>query len=101
MHVLERDIEGDTCRRAENEMGVTNTKLVTPGQTGWPDRIFWLPKRPFLIEFKKPGESPKKKQSYIHDMLVKLGYEVEVHDDTDKALAAIRAALKRRGIKCK
>lgn len=90
----ESKVERPVCRVAEQELGVTQTKLVTPGDTGWPDRIFWLPGgRPFLIEFKAPGEEPTPLQQHRIGHLKKLGYDVEVHDDEDTALQAIRKRL--------
>lgn len=101
MPVLESKIERDTCARAAKLMGVIGTKLVAPGETGYPDRIFWLPVgRPLLIEFKRPGENARPKQVFIHEQLRGLGYEVQVHDNVNEALRAIRAALIQRGVKC-
>ncbi len=92
--MLESKIERDACRAVLDELGVASTKLVTPGQRGFPDRIFWIPGgKPLLIEFKRPGEEPRKLQSHIHKMLSMLGYSVEVHDDIDAAVASVRKAL--------
>jgi hypothetical protein len=92
--MLEITIEQKVCDRVLHELGVLSAKLTTPGQTGYPDRIFWLPNgRLFLIEFKRPGEKARKKQLYVHQLLRKLGYQVEVHDDADRAFEAVRAAL--------
>lgn len=90
----ESSIERKTCKLALEQLGVRNVKLVTPGDTGWPDRIFWIPGgRPLLIEFKAPGEAPRPKQIYIHELLRQLGYNVEVHDDTDIAFQSIARAV--------
>ena len=101
MKALESKIERDTWTRARDWMGVTSSKLVTPGETGWPDRIFWLPVgKPLLIEFKRPGETPRPKQDHIHANLRELGYPVLVCDNVLDALHAIRNALIERGVKC-
>ena len=100
MNKLESKVERDVHTWAETLMGVTSTKLVTPGETGWPDRIFWLPCYPLLIEFKQRGKRPEPKQGHVHELLENLGYEVQVHDHVDTALRAIRSALIKRGVEC-
>jgi hypothetical protein len=91
----ESKIERDACRRALDEQGVPNIKMIHPGgETGWPDRCFFIPGgKPFLLEFKEVGYKPDKKQAYIHDMLEGLGYDVAWTDNTEDALAAIRARV--------
>lgn len=100
MSHLERDIQSTACERIENELGVESVKLETPGETGWPDKLFVMPGAPFLIEFKKVGEVPRKKQAHIHRKLRAIGWEIEVHDTVQGAVDAVRAALIRRGVKC-
>jgi len=98
---LESSIEQRACEGAEKLMGVTSSKLVTPGDSGYPDRIFWLPPgKPVLIEFKQLGEDAKKNQKFVHKMLRDLGYEVYVCDNVQDALRIIRDALIRRGVQC-
>lgn len=91
---LESKIERDTCGDALRKLRVPNMKLLhTGGETGWPDRCFFIEGgKPLLIEFKRPGEEPEPRQEYIHAILRELGYEVQVHDNKDKALQAIRSA---------
>ena len=100
MSHLESSIERTTCRRATELMGVTSSKLVTPGDTGYPDRIFWLPCSPIRIEFKQQGCVADPKQEFVHEMLRNLGYEVFVCDNVQGALAVIRHALSERGVEC-
>lgn len=96
MKVLESKIERDACGDALHKLRVPNMKMLhTGGETGWPDRIFFIEGgRPLLVEFKRPGEkddtSPR--QEYIHSILRELGYDVQVHDNEDEALEAVRAA---------
>ena len=98
---LESRIERDAWTRARDLMGVTSSKIVTPGETGWPDRLFWLPTgHPVLIEFKRPGEAPRPKQEHVHALLRDLGYPVYVCDSAIVALLIIRAGLIKRGIRC-
>ena len=86
----EATIERWVCDQALNKLGVPNVKW---GIDGWPDRIFLLPGRPFLIEFKAPGEEPSPRQLYRIKCLKLWNYDVEVFDDRDKALEAISKKL--------
>ncbi len=92
---LESPIERKVVKKAFEDLAVRSTKLNTRSDTGWPDRIFWLPTTPFLIEFKRPGKAPGKKQDHVHGMLRKLGYDVEWHDTFDGAMNAIVKRLRR------
>lgn len=70
---------------------VKGLKFTPEGDGGWPDRIFMIHTgRPLLIEFKKPGEEPEPRQRHNHKLLRRWGYDVEVHDDRELALEAIR-----------
>lgn len=84
----EAKIERSVCNKALNQLGIANIKLKAAGYT---DRAFLCPFRPLFIEFKAVGEEPRPLQVDRIDSLRKLGYEVQVHDDEDKALAAIHA----------
>jgi hypothetical protein len=69
---------------------VPTLKLNVMFSRGWPDRCVWLPGgRPFLIEFKKPGEALSPLQEKTHAQLKSLGYDVETHTVSDAALAAV------------
>lgn len=90
----ESKIERDAVDLVWKHLGIIGSKLVTPGDTGYPDRIFWIPGgRPLLIEFKRPGEEPEPKQEYIHGQLKQLGYQVEVHDNAIRAFSAVIEAV--------
>lgn len=90
----ETKIEKKTCDLVLNFLGVENSKLKDQGETGFPDRCFWLPGgKPLLIEFKQPGEDPDPKQEYIHNKLKKLGYQVEVCDNEFDGFEIICKAL--------
>ena len=92
--VLENYIETETCKEVLKWLGIESNKFVSPGNTGYPDRIFWIPGgKPLLIEFKRPGESASTKQVYVHDQLRKLGYRVEIHDNIGRALRAVIEAV--------
>lgn len=97
--MLETDIEQRACARALKELGVRSLKLNVVGQTGWPDRMFFVPGgRPLFIEFKRPGEEPGPKQQHIHALLRHIKYEVQVHDTVDGAFQAVLEAIKRGSI---
>lgn len=71
-------------------------RLNGRGRRAFPDiEIFLKGGRPFLIEFKRPGEDPEPLQQEKIDALLLLGYDVEVHDDPKEAIAAIRLRLKK------
>ena len=91
---VENDIEQEACDLVWKYLGIEGSKLKILGDTGYPDRIFWIPGgRPLLIEFKQPGEEPRAKQLHIHEQLRGLGYEVQVHDDAIAAFQAIIDAV--------
>ena len=94
MNTLESKIEKKACALILEYLGIHGSKLTTPGDTGYPDRIFWLPGgRPLLIEFKRPGELPSEKQLKVHKTLKSLGYLVEVCDDALDALMLVVEVL--------
>ena len=77
---------------------VPTLKLNVMFSRGWPDRCVWLPGgRPFLIEFKKPGETLEPLQEKTHDTLKHLGYDVETHWSSETALAAVRLRTQAMG----
>jgi hypothetical protein len=89
-------VEETACYLCWKHLGVKNSKLRFH-ENGFPDRVFWLPAgKPFLIEFKRPGEDPRPKQHDIHEFLTSLGYEVEVHDNVADAFEAVINACRRR-----
>jgi hypothetical protein len=91
---LETDIEGAVCDKAFKGLGIRNIKVNTQTETGWPDRMFLIPGgAPLLIEFKRPGEPPRRKQEIIRDRLISLGYRSVVCDNEEDAIAAIRKAI--------
>lgn len=86
-------VEKPVCDWADSRL-IMHRKLNGEGKRGWPDREFFLPGgKPFLIEFKRPGEEPDPLQLETIGALRALGYDVEVHDDKNTAIAAI---LKRQ-----
>ena len=97
--LLEYDIENgvkcDVTKWARSQgIDVYFLKLTILGFRGWPDRLILWPGGGILfIEFKRPGEKPRKLQEYVHDIIRKLGFEIQVHDNRDIAVAAIKAKV--------
>ena len=90
----ESSIEDEAVDLVWKHLGILGSKLTILGDTGFPDRLFWLPGgKPLLIEFKKPGEEPEPKQAHIHKELRRLGYHVEVHDNAIRAFQAVIDAV--------
>lgn len=90
----EASIEDKVVARAHAELGVYGLKLSLVGDTGWPDRQFFIPGgRPLFIEFKAPGEKPEPRQVYIRKFLTNHGYDIQTHTTEEGALQAIQAAL--------
>lgn len=55
-----------------------------------------LPIHPLWLEFKRKGERLRKLQVYRVKKLKELGYDVQVYDNAEEAIKAIKAALKER-----
>lgn len=92
---LETTVENAVATDAKNDLGVLSWKLTLRYDAGWPDRLFLIPGgKPFLIEFKVPGEEPNELQAHRIAVLKALGYDVEAHDDYTEAMAAINRRLR-------
>ena len=93
---LERDIETKFVQELTRYSYASNREIVilklsVPGFRGWPDRLILWPGRGVLfIEFKRPGETPRRLQEYVHKIITRLGFEVEVHDDYRVALESVK-----------
>jgi hypothetical protein len=61
---------------------------------GVPDRIFFLPKKPLIIEFKKHGEEPETLQNWYLGTLLDVGYTVGWCDEWKGFLEI----MKKRGV---
>lgn len=83
--MLEDDIEQDTCDYAKETYEVICIKLNLMGNKGLPDRLFLGKGAKILfIEFKKPGEEPRKLQVWWHKLLKRYGFNVSVVDSKEK-----------------
>ena len=85
MKPLEQDIENKFARYVIQE-GNECIKLNWRGRRHWPDRLIVLEYgQCFYIEFKRPGEKPRKAQVYLHDLLRRKGHRVYVCESFDAA----------------
>lgn len=70
--------------------GIRATKLQGPGNRSQPDYCFWMKGgRPFIVEFKRPGEYPTALQSDTIRQYMEDGYDIEVHDTKESAIEAL------------
>ena len=54
--MLESKVERTACKKIRELLGIESTKLNVRGETGLPDRLFWIPGgRPLFIEFNLLG----------------------------------------------
>lgn len=90
---LEIEIELAAVKYARKH-GALLTKCVVPGERDWPDRIGLFPNgHVFYIEFKRPGEEPRRGQLSNHKMLRRLGFSVYVCDNKAHAEEIINNEL--------
>ena len=89
---LENDIEQDFVKRLKSSgINCECFKFAPPGITGYPDRLIVLPFGQVLwIEFKRPGEEPRKLQDHRIERLNKLGHKVAVFTRADEAIDWVR-----------
>jgi len=77
-------------------IGIPSCKLAVRGDTGWPDRIFFIfGGNPIIMEFKLPGDDPRPKQNHKIEILQKLGYDVCAVNDYKIAMNKLCSALAR------
>jgi hypothetical protein len=89
-------LENPVVKRALEELLVPSIplKMARGVDSGRPDDLFLIPFGvPLFIEFKWEGWELEPKQEYWHRVLRDLGYEVQVHNNIDEALAAIAAKV--------
>lgn len=85
--MLERRIEAALVKAARDVGGMA-LKWTSPGMTGVPDRIVFLPKgRIVFVELKAPGKKPTPLQLKVQQQIRDLGFQVEVIDSMEAARA--------------
>lgn len=83
MATIERDVEA-RFRRMAKRCGGWALKLVSPGNSGMPDRVAILPNGELrLVELKAPGEKPRPLQVRMFSRLAKRGHPVTVIDSLE------------------
>lgn len=88
--VLESAIENRTNTKAK-ELGYISRKMNGLGFRSWPDRLFLSFKgNAVFIEFKRPGETATESQAHLHQQLRKMGFDVQVFDNVDKAFQYLK-----------
>lgn len=93
---LEGEDEDWVADRALRTYGVFSLHLHSAENTGYPDRLYFVPGgRPLFIEHKRGDAQPTERQLLIHARLRHAGYEVQVHNSRAAALAAVAAAVKK------
>ena len=86
--MLEKTIERYFKKKIE-ENGGECIKLT--GLVGIPDRMVLLPEgKMFFVELKQKGKKPRAIQTFIHNKLRKLGFNVYVIDDKYKIVEVFK-----------
>lgn len=81
--MLERDVEKYLVAQTRTRGGRA-AKWVSPGWTGVPDRLVFLPGHPvFGVEVKAPGRKATPIQCRVHDQLRALGFSVFLVDSKE------------------
>lgn len=82
-NALEKTIEGYLVKRVK-ALGGQALKWVSPGMSGVPDRIVFLPGgRIIFVEVKAPGKKLRPLQLYVKEQLEALGVDFRVVDSKE------------------
>lgn len=72
--------------------GARCLKFESPGFSGVPDRIIFLPgAKVIFVEMKRPGKTERKRQLYVQGLLRTLGFEVFSAVNSDEKIEAVLA----------
>ena len=86
-NALERDVERHLVKRVK-EVGGMAPKWVSPGYSGVPDRIVFLPGgRIIFVEVKAPGKKLRPLQVHVKGQLEALGVDFRVVDSKESVNA--------------
>lgn len=70
--------------------GAKCLKFVSPGYTGVPDRIIFLPGGAVVFaELKRPGEQPRQRQLFVQSQFRKMGFQVAGCVDSPEAVGRV------------
>lgn len=97
MDISEKDVERYLVALSHKNKILT-FKLVSPNQSGVPDRIVIAPNGTlYFVELKRPGQQPRPLQQSVFDKLRNYGHPVYIIDNKDIAKRFIDdIVLKRR-----
>ena len=91
MFEREDEIEDECVAIAEAD-GWLVRKMAYVGRRGCRDRDFYKDGVLLMVEFKAPGEKPRKDQAEEHKVLKANGFDVHVIDNVDDFRRLLRAA---------
>lgn len=101
MQILETDIEKPVCDYAQKYLGYFVFKLAFISFTGAPDRIFIREGGVIVFgEFKRPGKTAKKRQTFVHQILKQCGFPVYVMDNKAQAIKILKIHAERVSKNC-
>lgn len=82
--MLESKVEQKFRLRVEKELGAKVLKLVSPGNSGVPDRIVLQAKgKIYFVELKQKGKKPRPLQKHVFRQFEELGFPVYVVDSQE------------------
>lgn len=82
-HLLEKDIQGPSVKKARKAGWWARKFSSAPGNTSVPDYIFGKDGRVFFVEFKRPGNTATDKQDDEHVLMFYAGLQVYVCDNLE------------------
>ena len=80
--MLEKTIE-NKCRLYASGQGWLSVKLNPINARGIPDRMFIGHRRLLFVEFKRPGQAPRRNQAHWAERLMDYGFRVETIDSVE------------------
>jgi len=87
---IEEAVVEKRLKKEIEKIGGKALKFVSPGMSGVPDRIVFLPGGKIIfIELKAPGKKPKPMQNYRAKELRNLGCDVRCIDTVEKVMELI------------
>lgn len=87
---LEKDIEADVVKAVVG-FGVISIKFKIPNRRNAPDRLFLCSNgRAAFIEFKRPGEKPRRGQYAFLQVLREMGYPAIWADNREAAIEFVQ-----------
>jgi hypothetical protein len=60
---------------------------------GLPDRMFLGHGLVIFVEFKRPGQKPRKRQEFVHRLFERLGHKVHIVDSSEQLVDILTAKI--------